>query len=244
MRITYQNIKFFIVLLFLPAICCSWPWSNDPVNTNIKYPPYGDPIVVNIQSPYSTGTTNAHVAIGHKSIFPPIPKMPDRTTLSNYWNISYKTFKNNIFKITLGTIFASYAWIAYQIRQTNLLIKKHDAWCNWKSVVPITHLQLATQEDLLAQLKIDLYKKYSLAASNASTCDYTFMFVNEIKNEMALFDAYLRWLHMIKAISCNRFFHFSHDETVIEEKKARLLFLLDLFMTWYSQNNTIVVKIT
>ena len=160
MRITYQNIKFFIVLLFLPAICCSWPWSNDPVNTNIKYPPYGDPIVVNIQSPYSTGTTNAHVAIGHKSIFPPIPKMPDRTTLSNYWNISYKTFKNNIFKITLGTIFASYAWIAYQIRQTNLLIKKHDAWCNWKSVVPITHLQLATQEDLLAQLKIDLYKKY------------------------------------------------------------------------------------
>jgi hypothetical protein len=241
MQILRLNIKFLIFFTLFPTMSYPfWPFSDEDTSVITEIPKDG--FAITIATPYSTGPNDNRIVINNRSLFPPLPKMPDQETMTAYWNLSCKTLKNNAFKITAATILAIYAWIFYQIRQTNSLIKKHDAWCNWKSIVPLAHLQLASKEDLLTQLKIDLYKKYALACSNASTCDYTFMFIDELKSEIALFDVYLHWLSVTQTIWCDKLFYFSHDATAIEEKKARLFFLLDLFMAWYSQSNAIVIK--
>lgn len=237
-------VKFLILFLSIPTVfeCGIWPWSDDDVNVRTGMPTGRDPILINILAPYSKGTTDARFSIVQNSLFPSMPNLPDPKIIHGYWNSSCQFLKNHYFEISATTVFASYGLILYQIRKAKLLNHDHQAWCNWKSVVPLSHLQNATQQDLLSQLRIDLYKKYALTQENASTCDYTMLFLNDIKNEIALFDLYLGWYRTTKALSCDKLFWFSYDATVIEAKKARLFFILDLFMAWYSQNNSISAK--
>jgi hypothetical protein len=141
-------------------------------------------------------------------------------------------------------VFSSYVWINYQLRQTNQLLQEHNSWCNWKSSVPLAHLQLTDGQELLEQLKIDFYKKYALKTDDIDSCNYILLFVNDIKHELKLLENYACWQKLLKTIWCQKLFYFPCDLTVIEEKKTRLLFIFDFFMKWYSENHCAITRKT
>ncbi|MBP6892207.1 hypothetical protein KBB68_01360 [Candidatus Babeliales bacterium] len=172
----------------------------------------------------SWGPIHAPITIVQNSVIGDMEKILNPTTLLS-------CFKSHWFKITAGTILTIYLWILYQIRFTCLLIKQHDAWCNWKSIVPITHLQLATHEDLVGQLKKDIFKKYAHNYYQNTVHGFLTLFIQEIQQELILLDTYLKWQNIIEMISCSKFFNFPFTITTIEEKKARLHFLLEIFAT-------------
>jgi hypothetical protein len=238
------RLKILILFLSIPIAfeCGIWPWSDEDVTMQTGLPIGRDPISIVIASPYAHGTTDARFSIVQNSLFPPMPNLPDPKIINGYWNSSSQWVKDHALEISTVAAVLGYGFVLYQIRKAKLLISNHDAWCNWKSVVPLSHLQNATQQDLLSQLKIDLYKKYALTQENASTCDYTMLFLNDIKNEIVLFDLYLNWYRATKTVACDKLFWFSYDLSIIESKKARLFFILDLFMAWYSQNHSISAK--
>lgn len=177
--------------------------------------------------------------VNHSINWPSLPSLslPDSQPIKNFFSSPYDSIRSHPYLCILATLMASYAWINYQIRKTKILLQEHDAWCNWKSMVPLAHLQLTNGQDLLTQLKIDLYKKYALITSHASTCDYTSMFISDIKNELALLNNYIYWYELTSTIKCCRLFCFGYDLAAIQEKKTRLLFILDFFMAWFSKNH-------
>ena len=254
--ITVNKIKLFIPFNLLFLILCS---SESMLHASQAGPHHIPSInlTVNNGGPVATATNLNHLTqeqvqkffqdmnlkvtqdVKHSINWPslPSPSLPDGKPIKDFFSSTYDSMRSHPYACLAAVLIASYAWINYQIRKTNNLLKEHDAWCNWKSIVPLAHLQLANAQDLLTQLKIDLYKKYALIASNASTCDYTNMFINDIKNELALLNNYIYWYELTNTIKCYRLFYFSYDISAVQEKKTRLLFMLDFFMAWYSKNH-------
>ena len=138
-------------------------------------------------------------------------------------------------KLCVATFVASYSLILYRAKQAESLLQEHDAWCNWKAAVPMAHLMTSNGQDLLQQLKIDFYKKYALTSAAISTCKFADLFINDIKYELKLLENYAFWQTITKRIWCNKLFFFQYDANIIAEKKARILFILDLFMAHYAK---------
>ncbi len=197
-------------------------------------------IVMVVTNNNGGGNTDARFAIMQRSIIPDISKIFDRASVVGYINTrvhqSKTIIENNYGKMIVGALFGCYVWILYQIRKTNMLIKQHDAWCNWKAIVSLLQMQCNAQQELFMQLKLDICKKYgpSSYANNSTHC--IDLFVYDIKQELAVFDAYLDWYNFVQKTMISRFFNFSFDVVAIEEKKARLYFLLDLLMIHQAQN--------
>ena len=166
----------------------------------------------------------------------------NQEALQKHFNATTSSILSHQKTIFATLIFSSYVWINYQLRQTNQLLQEHNSWCNWKSSVPLAHLQLTDGQELLEQLKIDFYKKYALKNDDIATCNYILLFVNDIKHEMKLLDNYFYWQKLIKTIWCQKLFYFPCDISVIEEKKTRLLFIFDFFMKWYSENHCTIIR--
>lgn len=165
--------------------------------------------------------------------FPTKSEMYDYTaTSASYIQTQIWDNKWTIFAATLATV---YSWMLYNIKQTEKMIAEHDSWCNWKSVVSITHLALSKGQDLQQQLNFDLHKKYALNSSDISKNNFTMMFINDIKQELHQLNQYLDIHKLATRIWCKSLFWFAHDPNFIEDKKARLLFILDLFMASYTQ---------
>jgi hypothetical protein len=172
----------------------------------------------------SWGPIHAPITIIQGGIITDLEKILNRASIS-------KTLKSHWIKICIGTAVASYVWILYQIRFTCLLIKQHNSWCNWKSVIPINHLRLTNPADLLGQLKFDIGKKYAQEHIHHARCDVATIFIQDIHAELANLNTYLKLYETIQQAHCTRFFNFPFDVASIEEKKTRLYLILDLFMT-------------
>lgn len=227
MLISRHNVKIFIFfLLFSTPQRLILLWNEEVTAATVIPPSSNNNICVTTQN-ITKGPIDARVFINQGgTIVSDLSKLFDPKNMSS----TIIAFKTHWCKIIAASIFVSYIYILYQIRYACLLIKEHNAWCNWKSVIPVTHLQLASREELLAQLKIDIYKKYARNGLDKLTCDLTTMFMKDINAELQTFDTYLDWQNRIQTISCNRLFNFPFDVTAIEEKKARLFFIIDLFM--------------
>lgn len=259
----FHKIKFFISFnLFFLISFFHWSTSHasankPPVSANEQHRMPSVNVTINNGAPSATATNSNATAQGqlqkslqiqdqrsfqdvnvkHLINWPSLPSLPDGKPIKDFFTATYDSIRSHPYACMLVVLTASYALINYQICKTNHLLQEYDAWCNWKSVIPLTHLQLTCGQDLLAQLKIDFYKKYALIASNASSCDYTNMFISDIKNELILLNNYIYWYELTNSIKCSRLFYFKYDISVIQDKKTRLLFILDFFMAWYSKNH-------
>ena len=212
----YQNLLLFIFLLF-PAIL------NSVATIDIPLPCDKNGACV-AQQYNSWGSIHAPITIIQSDAIADISKIFNPKNISNI-------FQSHWLKIIIGTTVASYIWILYQIRFTCLLIKQHNSWCNWKSVIPLNHLQLSDHEDLFSQLKFDIGKKYAQQNILHARCDFATVFIQDVHAELNNLNTYLNWYETIQTIYCSRFFNFPFDCATIEDKKARLHFILDLFMT-------------
>lgn len=209
--------KFFLITMLIISKHCTTafieiPEKFDPLNTCIA------------QTNSSWGDVHSPITIIQHSVITDFSKGFNRS-------IILESLKSHWGKICIGTFFASYIWILYQIRFTCLLMKQHNAWCNWKNVVPLHHLQLSAHQDLMTQLKFDIGKKYSQKNIHHARCDLSTLFIHDIHEELATFQTYLKWQETIQSLYCSRFFHFPFNPTIIEEKITRLHFILDLFVT-------------
>ena len=135
-----------------------------------------------------------------------------------------------------------YAAINYKLCCITELLEDHASWSNWKSGVSLTHLQLTNPQELMTQLKTDLYKKYAMHSSNIFTCDYTNLFIHDLKQELASIESFIYWYQVTKKIKCSSLFYVYFDMQTIQEKKVRLLFLLDFFMAWYSKYHENIIN--
>ncbi|MFA5998580.1 MAG: hypothetical protein WC747_01000 [Candidatus Babeliales bacterium] len=145
------------------------------------------------------------------------------------------------FKLIAMGLLSSYALAAYKLHLVHQLIESPDVWCNWKEVVALSHLVASPYEDTIKQLHIDIAKKYfslslteqslkeqSLKESNQSAHG---LFLQEIKEEINLLKNYLWWSSAIKTLHCSGCFYIV-DACVIQEKLARLNFMVDIFIKW------------
>lgn len=216
------KIQHSIIFIFLTS---SATYINSIATQEIlKRPEDGGTCVAQLFSASWGASTHAPITIIQNSAIDDISKILHPTKLFSKLHAHWG-------KIALGTIFVSYIWVLYQIRFTCLLIKQHNAWCNWKAVVPLHHLQISLREDLLVQLKFDIGKKYATQNLGYARYDVSTFFIQDIHTELENLNTYLKWYEIAHKIYCTRFFNFPFDIQNIEEKKARLHFILDLFMT-------------
>ena len=155
--------------------------------------------------------------------------------LNNYFNQQKRNVLAHPYLCTAAFFLACYATINYKLCCITKKLEDHASWSNWKSGVSLTHLQLTNPQELMTQLKTDLYKKYALHSSNILTCDYTNLFVHDLKQELASIESYIYWYQIIEKMKCFSLFYIHDNMQIIQEKKVRLLFLLDFFMAWYSK---------
>lgn len=137
-----------------------------------------------------------------------------------------------------GALFiATYSALSYKIYQAHKLISMQDSWCNWKEVVPLQHLLLSSEKDLINQLSISIQKKYFLLPF-VTLDHYSYMIMlQEIKAEQVALQQYETILQAASSFYCSRFFYFSIDKATIDERLARLSFILDLLIKWQMQQS-------
>lgn len=230
-----QKTIFLIFLLFFSKIHSCF-WSNPTISSaeakiNRDITKKDGTVVMVVTNNCGHGNTDARFTIVQQSKIPDLSKIFDTTTITAYMNAGQKAIQNHYGKIIAGTICSVYCWILYQIRQTNILIKQQKTWCNWKAIIPLSQLQSYAQQELFMQLKADIYKKYVHSTYAHTNNHYVALFIQDIKSELATFDAYIDWYHFTQNVFISRFFNFSFDPAAIEEKKARLYFLLDILTT-------------
>lgn len=222
-----SSIKILFLFLSLSMPMCPIFWWTESTQANIPVPPHSDNNLFISSQTIAKGSVDARTIVIQGGIISDISKIFDPNNLTT----ASSTFQMHYFKIIAASLLTSYIWILYQIRYTCLLMKQHNAWCNWKAVTPVTHLQLTAQSELLSQLKIDMYKKYARHAFNHASCDHTATFIQDINAELQVLDTYLNWQQRMQTLACTRLFNFPFETATIEEKKTRLFFLLDFFMT-------------
>ena len=218
----------------VPTVVISPIFHNSPTTTATNKSDQNQ--LQNQESRINVTTTITHI---FKLEWPEL-KFPTRSNLYDYAANSGTYIQTQLYEnkwtIIAATLATTYSWMLYHIKQTEKMISNCDSWCNWKAVVPTTHLILSLPQDLRQQLKIDLHKKYALLSNDVSASNLTMMFINEIKEEISQLNQYLQIHKLATQIWCSRLFWFQYDCNFIEEKKNRLLFVLDLFMASYAQD--------
>jgi hypothetical protein len=134
------------------------------------------------------------------------------------------------------TLIASYGVIAYKIYQVEQYLQQHNSWCNWKSAIPLPHLMLTPTTDLVSQLNFDMNCKYGLVITNMN--DITTIpdiSLHDLQAELGLLDRYASLLNIASRFHCQSLFCFNYSIDIIEEKRARLLFVYNLFIMIQTQ---------
>lgn len=188
--------------------------------------------------------TNVVVNIGQGSITNPTPPATVETKVNLHNSLQSDSLCNignsllaHKCKLCMLGIFTSYSYLLYQFKRTENLLAQCDAWSNWKSVVPVAHLSLASSDDLLEQLQFDILKKYTLKSKTLLTSDLLAMFVDDLKYELACLQHYLTWRKFITKCHCASLFSLQFDQQTIEEKIARIHFIFDLFIKIQSDSS-------
>lgn len=139
-------------------------------------------------------------------------------------------------KLIALTLAASYAAIVYKIYNIEQLLQKHNSWCNWKTAIPLQHLMLTQTTDLISQLNFDMYCKYGMIIKNMSdTSTIPDLFLHDLQEEINLLQLYTSLLNIASTLHCTRLFYFKYSIDIIEEKRARLTFVYNLFMMIQTQ---------
>lgn len=162
--------------------------------------------------------------------------------LTNFLNQQKKSIVTHPYLCAATICLASYVAINYNLYCITTCLEEHSSWANWKAGVSLTQLQLTNPQELMNQLKTDLYKKYALHSPNIFNCDYTNLFVHDLHKELKYIESYLYWYQITQKIRCSALFHVPFDIQTMQEKKARLLFLLDFFMAWYSKYHESIIS--
>lgn len=197
-----------------------------------------------IQQQQHTNTTvhhevshKVHHDVEHKIVLPSMPS-PDFTSATNSiqkaittvrsWLISHKWY------IASGIIAGIYCNIYYQLTSIKNILEQHGAWCLWKQAIPLSHLATTTKEDLLQQLQFDMHKKYYRTLPHINQQTLHTLFFQDIEKEQKMLQTYTNIYTFCKTTHSTRIFPFSLQPQEIEQRQARLEFVIDLFLTWYA----------
>lgn len=187
------------------------------------YPPLN--ITVNTYNNQDQGMSSSSNKIGSK-INDSLIQTLMATIKNNTQNTKTAIITHPIKSIAV-LAFVSYAYFYYQLNQINSIMKNGQSWCNWRSVVPLNHLQQQNKNDITNELKIDIYKRCMI---NQVQTNLTAIFITEIKAELEQLNAYLHTYSIINKIGLTRFFYCKYPLALIEEKKQRLLFIFEMFV--------------
>ncbi|MCX5924135.1 MAG: hypothetical protein NTZ68_01800 [Candidatus Dependentiae bacterium] len=172
--------------------------------------------------------TSKQYVVEHKHDFGVVSSLSDLLAKTQSLQPSFPVSK---FKICALSLLSSYALTAYKLHLVHELLESHDAWCNWKEVVALSHLISSPYEDTIKQLQIDTAKRYFILSTNQSNQDAHVTFLKEVQEEISLLKNYLWWSSAIKTLHCSGCFYMV-DACVIQEKLARLNFMIDIFIRW------------
>jgi len=191
----------------------------------------------------ATSNTSKQYIVEHKHDFGLVSSL--NALLSKTQSFQPSIFISKFKLFTMGLL-SSYGLAAYKLHLVHQLIESHDAWCNWKEVVALSHLVASPYQDTIKQLHIDIAKKYfSLSLKEQSLNKQTLnkqtltgpnesahvLFLKEIQEEINLLKNYLWWNSAIKTLHCSGCFYIV-DVCVIQEKLSRLNFMVDIFIRW------------
>jgi len=140
---------------------------------------------------------------------------------------------DNKWSITASIAVCAYGATIYKLRQINQMLQQSSSWCTWKEIVPLGHLATSGSQDLLEQLQFDIHKKYYHAFDAQNTNAVHALFLQDTNLEMEQLDLYLSWYEFYKTIHISKFLPFKYLPEIIHERKARLQFVIDLFIKWY-----------
>lgn len=215
------------------------------------YPPY-QPITNNYYTSQATASSNptmvssqtscmdVHHLVEHRiNIKCPDIHLPTMTCMVD--NITTATSSiqswlwNNKWNIAAVALIYTYTKEFYRLQQINHMLQQSYVWCAWKEITPLGHLVASPSNDLLQQLQIDIHKKYyqSLDAQNAQSVHA--LFLQDTNEEMVQLNTYLSMYEFYQTIHMHKLLPFKYSPAIIQERKARLQFVIDLFIKWYLQ---------
>ena len=192
--------------------------------------------------------TSKQYVVDHKIDFGIISSLNDLVSKSqSLCECSHRSFQSFSFpgigkyKLCAMGLFSSYAFVAYKLHLVHQLLESCDAWCNWKEVVTLSHLVTSPYEDTVKQLQIDIAKKcFSLSLKDLNQ-NGNVQFMQEVQGEINLLKNYLWWSNIIKTLYCANCFYMC-EEGLIQEKLARLNFMVDIFIKWQVERNDKVLR--
>jgi len=143
--------------------------------------------------------------------------------------------KENKWKIAAAMAAVTYGYFWYKIFKTNQILKQKNSWCNWKEAVALSSLMVTSQHDLMTELLQEIQKQ-QLLRQNLKDCSSGIVcFVKEITDELQLLQSYVQLYDMCRRFYCSKLFYFTIDYVLLQEKIARLYFLIDLFSFWQTK---------
>lgn len=178
-----------------------------------------------------------HHDVEHKIVLPTLPTPNFQSTTDSIhnklqalceWCVGHKWY------IIAGTIIGLYCNTYYQLARIHNALEKHDAWCLWRQNVPLSQLAISGREDLFKQLQLDIHKKYYRSLPSANNQTIYNLFFQDVHEEQAKLQSYAQTYSICKTTYSARIFPFRLKHRDIEERQARLEFVIDLFMTWYA----------
>gem|GEM_PF-1283516 len=179
-----------------------------------------------------------HHNVEHKIVLPTVPtpdfqsatdSIQNKLQALRAWCAGHKWY------IVSGVIVGIYCNTLYQLMRIHNVLEKHDAWCLWRQTVPLSQLATSGREDLFKQLQLDIHKKYYRSLPSANSQTVYNLFFQDINEEQAKLESYTKIYSICKTTYSARLFPFRLKHRDIEERQARLEFVIDLFMTWYAE---------
>ena len=158
--------------------------------------------------------------------------------LNTAYTSSASAFDHYKYHIATGSLFLVYAWTLYHLHYTENMMHNYHAWCNWKSTLPLQHLQLTPIKDLYDQLAIDIQKKYFTITSSTKHLP-SVQFWNDIQQECKALKFYIATYKFAKKTCCSKIFGFFYSLQNTEDKLTRLYFIIDLFTAQQVTHNSL-----
>lgn len=181
----------------------------------------------------SQATTKSGVTFDQKNNFLSIPN-------------AYNNFKNNIptcytfllkhkYKLITGFLFLTFAHTQYKIHRIYKMLEMPTSWCNWKATASVQQLASAPHNELAPELFNAIQKKYLLKSKTTSNPIFLSpfdQFIKDVSQELELLEWYLHIKKFTKITYASKFFYFNHKKSFVQEKINRIHIILDIFITW------------
>ncbi len=138
-----------------------------------------------------------------------------------------------------GKVFATlmsciYFYLYFTLQKSYKIITRKESWCNWKENINLPHLMSEPYHDIIHELILTIQKKYLLEEKQSKLC-ITQTFLQDLKTELQLLEQHLTIRQYVKSWYCFKLFPLIHDLDILQEKIARLYWLLDIFATWQTK---------